>query len=238
MPDRSCAQRRVPVARRLPVPPVPRLAALAAALPLARHRRCGGSRASNSTPSSQLVLTASHGLCAPSCPCAHTQPAFGAGLGGSTFGAPTQSAFGVSSAPAFGAASAPAFGAATPGAFGSTSQAPSPFGGTATGAFGAPQPATQPAFGLPGASAAGGGLFGAPAAAAPAFGAAAAGGVPGAAAGGTRVAPYNKTVERDGTNQQGVATMSNFMTITMMPVYQNKSLEELRCAPKGSKFPA
>ena len=43
---------------------------------------------------------------------------------------------------------------------------------------------------------------------------------------GTRVAPWSKTVEKEGTtgNQQNV----NFMTIACMPQYRGKSAEELR----------
>ncbi len=45
---------------------------------------------------------------------------------------------------------------------------------------------------------------------------------------GTRDVPYQKTVEREQTSTSGMAGMINVMTITAMPQYQNKSLEELR----------
>lgn len=88
--------------------------------------------------------------------------------------------------------------------------------------FGAQQPAAGGAFGAQ--PAAGGGLFGAPQ------------GSPGGLFGGgaqqgatgTRVMPYQKTVEKDGTGATGQPTQANFLSITAMPAYQQKSVEELR----------
>mmetsp|Transcript_10635 Transcript_10635/g.29106 ORF Transcript_10635/g.29106 Transcript_10635/m.29106 type:complete len:1605 (-) Transcript_10635:206-5020(-) len=202
-------------------------------------------------PASTPAFGASSGFGAPafgasSTPAfgASSTPAFGAssspGLGGGLFGAS------ASSAPAFGAP-APAFGAMTPAPSPAPFGAPASgglFGGASTGgAFGAPT--STPAFGAFGASrpfgaapaasspfgtpapASGTGLFGAPAPAPAApFGtpAGAAGSAPGQ---GTRIAPFQKTVERDGT-APNTSTMANYMSITAMPQYVNKSVEELR----------
>ena len=82
------------------------------------------------------------------------------------------------------------------------------------GLFGAAQPA------------AGGGLFGA---AQPAAGGGLFGAQPAGAANGTRAAAYQKTVERDGaTTGTQPATPVNFISITAMPAYVGKSVEELR----------
>lgn len=126
---------------------------------------------------------------------------FGAPAGGGLFGAPAPAPTGG----LFGSTPAPApFGAAPAPAFGSTfgAPAPAPFGSTAPaggGLFGAPAPAP------------GGGLFGAPA--------------PGAAApsgGGTRGTPFQVTPKTDGSST------INFQSISAMPVYEQKSFEELR----------
>ncbi|GFH16030.1 peptidase S59 domain-containing protein, partial [Haematococcus lacustris] len=50
-----------------------------------------------------------------------------------------------------------------------------------------------------------------------------------AAAPGTRSVPYQKIVEKDGTNSaNGQPATATFLTITAMPAYLSKSMEELR----------
>jgi len=53
-------------------------------------------------------------------------------------------------------------------------------------------------------------------------------GAPAAGATGTRVAPYSKTVEKDGSSTATGQAQGNFISITAMPQYQGKSVEELR----------
>ncbi|XP_015967011.1 nuclear pore complex protein NUP98A isoform X2 [Arachis duranensis] len=137
--------------------------------------------------------------------------------GGGAFGAST-SPFGVSSTPAFGASSTPAFGASsTPAfsfgstpAFGQSSSAfvgstpfgstSSPFGGQSS-AFGSQTP--SPAFGNAGIGQ-------------PGFG---------GQRGGSRVANYTPTTEADsGTSGQ----TAKLESISAMPIYKEKSHEELR----------
>ncbi|KAF5774645.1 putative peptidase S59, nucleoporin, nucleoporin peptidase S59 [Helianthus annuus] len=149
------------------------------------------------------------------------------------FGASSTPAFGASSTPAFGASSTPAFGATTsPFSFGSTPAfgqstsafGSSPFGATTTPAFGAQSSpfggqTTAPAFGSPG--------FGQPS-----FG---------SQRGGTRVSAYAQTPEADsGSSTQPAGKLES---ISAMPVYKEKSHEELRwedyqLGDKGGPNPA
>ncbi|PRW58789.1 nuclear pore complex NUP98A isoform X1 isoform B [Chlorella sorokiniana] len=149
------------------------------------------------------------------------KPAFG-GFGataGSPFGASSTPAFGQSAA-AFGASSAPAFGASPFG--GSTFGASQPaFGATSAPAFGA---ASTPAFGQSNLTAFGSTTFGQ---AAPAAGF---GGGFGGGARGTRAVAWRKTQEQDTSGSSGTksATVVFFNSISCMPEYANKSVEELR----------
>ncbi|WJX19127.1 hypothetical protein P8452_08853 [Trifolium repens] len=138
--------------------------------------------------------------------------------GGGAFGASSSPVFGSSSTPAFGASSSPAFGASSTPAFsfGSSTQAfgqsssafgtSSPFGSTTSAfggqssAFGSQTP-TQ-AFGNTGIGQSG-------------FG---------GQRGGSRVASYSATTETDG----GSAQPGRLESISAMPVYKDKSHEELR----------
>ncbi|KAK8710576.1 hypothetical protein V6N13_145894 [Hibiscus sabdariffa] len=132
-------------------------------------------------------------------------PAFGTpntsvfGTGG-TFGAPSTPAFGASSTPSFSFGSSPAFGQSMP-AFGS-----SPFGTTAFGAQSSPfgSQSSAPAFGST------------------SFGQSTFGGQ----RGGSRVAPYTTTTEADGGS--GTQPAGKLESISAMPVYKDKSHEELR----------
>ena len=127
------------------------------------------------------------------------------------FGSSTTSAFGASSSPAFGASSTPAFsfGSSTQ-AFGQSSSAfgaSSPFGST-TSAFGGQSSAfgsqtSTPAFGNTGAGQSG-------------FG---------GQRGGSRVASYSATTETDSGSSGQPAKLES---ISAMPVYKDKSHEELR----------
>lgn len=163
---------------------------------------------------------------------ASSTPVFGSSST-QAFGAPSTPAFGASSSPAFGASSTPAFGtsSAPSFSFGSTpafSQSASAFGSspfsTSTSPFGAQSSsfgaqATTPTFGSPG------------------FGQAAFGGQ----RGGTRVAAYTPTAELDsGTGTQPAGKLES---ISAMPVYKDKSHEELRwedyqLGDKGGPAPA
>ncbi|KAF7151198.1 hypothetical protein RHSIM_Rhsim02G0255400 [Rhododendron simsii] len=163
---------------------------------------------------------------------ASSTPVFGSSST-QAFGAPSTPAFGASSSPAFGASSTPAFGASSAPSFsfGSTpafSQSVSAFGSspfsTSTSPFGAQSSsfgaqATTPTFGSSG------------------FGQAGFGGQ----RGGTRVAAYTPTAELDsGTGSQPAGKLES---ISAMPVYKDKSHEELRwedyqLGDKGGPAPA
>eukprot|EP00873_Tetraselmis_striata_P038858 jgi/Tetstr1/459122/TSEL_004570.t2 len=138
----------------------------------------------------------------------------GAGFGGFGGGA-AASPFGAQqSTPAFGATtSTPGFGAAAPSGFGGGISTPS-FGQASAPAFGAASP--TPAFGSTstafGAPQAGGGMFGA---------------AGGAQATGTRSVPYQKTIEQDQSASSGNQRVT-YNSISNMPQYQSKSVEELR----------
>ncbi|KAE8699843.1 Nuclear pore complex protein NUP98B [Hibiscus syriacus] len=134
---------------------------------------------------------------------------------GGTFGAPSTPAFGASSTPSFSFGSSPAFGQSTP-AFGS-----SPFGTTAFGAQSSPfgSQSSAPAFGST------------------SFGQSTFGGQ----RGGSRVAPYTPTTEADGGS--GTQPDGKLESISVMPVYKDKSHEELRwedyqSGDKGGPNPA
>ncbi|XWS48698.1 hypothetical protein CRYUN_Cryun13aG0098700 [Craigia yunnanensis] len=140
-------------------------------------------------------------------------PAFGASS--SAFGGSSAPAFGASSTPSFSFGSSPAFGQSTP-AFGS-----SPFGTTTFGAQGSP-------FGTQSS--------------APAFGSTSFGQSPfGGQRGGSRVAPYTPTTEAD--SGSGTQPAAKLESISAMPVYKDKSHEELRwedyqLGDKGGPQPA
>ncbi|KAK1326439.1 hypothetical protein QJS10_CPA01g00129 [Acorus calamus] len=155
------------------------------------------------------------GFGASSAPAFGSTPAFGASstpifgsttsspFGGSStpmFGSSTTPSFGASSTPSFGFGSTPAFGQST-AAFGSTQFGanPSPFGAQSS-PFGTQT--TAPTFGSPG--------FGQPA-----FG---------GQRGGTRAAPYTPTTEME----SGTGAAGKLESISAMPVYKEKSHEELR----------
>ncbi|XP_058770664.1 nuclear pore complex protein NUP98A-like isoform X2 [Vicia villosa] len=143
-------------------------------------------------------------------------PVFGDGgaFGASSspvFGSSSTSAFGASSTPAFGASSSPAFsfGSSTQAfgqsssAFGSSSpfgSTTSAFGGQTSSAFGSQTP--TPAFGSTGMGQSG-------------FG---------GQRGGSRVASYSATTETDSSN----TPPGRLESISAMPVYRDKSHEELR----------
>lgn len=164
-------------------------------------------------------------------------PVFGSGgaFGASSttvFGSSSTPAFGASSSPAFGTSSSPAFGASSTPAFGASSapsfsfgsnpafsQSTSAFGSSPFGAspFGAQ--ATTPTFGSSG--------FGQPA-----FG---------GQRGGSRVAAYTPTAELD--SGSGTQPAGKLESISAMPVYKDKSHEELRwedyqLGDKGGPAPA
>ncbi|XP_060192828.1 nuclear pore complex protein NUP98A isoform X1 [Lycium barbarum] len=159
-----------------------------------------------------------------SSPFGSSTPAFGA-TSTPAFGTTTAPAFGATSTPAFGAPSAPSFSFGSSPAFGQSTSAfgSSPFG-TTTSTFGAQSSAfgaqTSPAtFGNPG------------------FGQTAVGGQ----RGGTRVAAYQATPEADGGS--GTQPGGKLESISAMPVYKDKSHEELRwedyqLGDKGGPAPA
>ncbi|KAL1294440.1 hypothetical protein HN51_055220 [Arachis hypogaea] len=139
---------------------------------------------------------------------ASSAPAFG--TSSTPFGASSTPAFGASSTPAFGASSTPAFSFGSTPAFGQSSSAfggstpfgstSSPFGGQSS-AFGSQTP--SPAFGNAGIGQ-------------PGFG---------GQRGGSRVANYTPTTEADsGTSGQ----TAKLESISAMPIYKEKSHEELR----------
>ncbi|XP_072974682.1 nuclear pore complex protein NUP98A isoform X2 [Typha angustifolia] len=143
-------------------------------------------------------------------------PAFG-GSNTSVFGSPSTPAFGATTTPAFGASSAPAFGASSSPSFsfGST-----PSFGQSASTFGSTPFGTTPPFGAqssPFGSQAATPTFGSPG-----FGQSTFGGQ----AGGSRVAAYTPTPEVDGGT--GTQPAGKLESISAMPVYKDKSHEELR----------
>ncbi|KAB2001767.1 hypothetical protein ES319_D11G017400v1 [Gossypium barbadense] len=140
-----------------------------------------------------------------------------------TFGASSTPAFGTSSSPAFGASSTPSFSFGSSPTFGQSTPAfgSSPFGTTAFGAQSSP-------FGSQSST--------------PAFGSTSFGQSPfGGQRGGSRVAPYSSTTEADGGS--GTQPAGKLESISAMPVYKDKSHEELRwedyqLGDKGGPNPA
>ncbi|XP_057966767.1 nuclear pore complex protein NUP98A isoform X2 [Malania oleifera] len=175
-----------------------------------------------------------------------SSPVFGSG---GAFGASSTPPFGVSSTPAFGASSTsafggtstPAFGASSTPAFGASSTPSFSFGsapafGQSTSAFGSsPFGATTSPFGAqssPFGSQATTSTFGSTS-----FGQSAFGGQ----RGGSRVAPYTPTTEVD--SGSGTQPAGKLESISAMPVYKDKSHEELRwedyqLGDKGGPSPA
>ncbi|KAK6250875.1 hypothetical protein SCA6_004880 [Theobroma cacao] len=155
-------------------------------------------------------------------------PVFGSG---GTFGASSIPAFGTSSTPAFGASSTPAFGASSTPSF---SFGSSPAFAQSTSAFGS-SPFGTTAFGAQSSP------FGAQSSA-PAFGSTSFGQSPfGGQRGGSRVAPYTPTTEAD--SGSGTQPAAKLESISAMPVYKDKSHEELRwedyqLGDKGGPQPA
>ncbi|XP_038679219.1 nuclear pore complex protein NUP98A-like isoform X2 [Tripterygium wilfordii] len=166
-------------------------------------------------------------------------PAFGAS-GTPAFGAPGTPAFGASGTPAFGASGTPAFGASSTPAFGASStpsfsfgsspafgQSASAFGSSPFGTATAPYGAQSSPFGTQATTSA--------------FGSStfvqSAGGTPRV---GSRVAPYTPTTETDSSGTQPAGKLES---ISAMPVYKDKSHEELRwedyqVGDKGGPLPA
>ncbi|KAF5192240.1 Nuclear pore complex protein nup98a [Thalictrum thalictroides] len=159
-------------------------------------------------------------------------PAFGSGAFGTSstpaFGSSTTSAFGAPSTPAFGSSPTPAFGASS-SAFGGASSSPSfGFGSSPSPSFGqsnsafasspfgtTPSPfgAQSSSFGSQVSTPALGNAFGQPA-----FG---------GQRGGSRVAAYSPTAEVDGGGSS-TQPAGKLESISAMPVYKDKSHEELR----------
>ncbi|KAJ1409285.1 hypothetical protein SESBI_22795 [Sesbania bispinosa] len=142
------------------------------------------------------------------------------------FGASSTPAFGASSTPAFGASSTPAFGASSTPAFGASSTPAFSFGSTqafgqSSSAFGSSSPfgSTSSPFG--GQSSAFGSQTQTSAFGNTGIGQSGFGGQ----RGGSRVASYSATTEADsGTSGQ----TAKLESISAMPVYKDKSHEELR----------
>uniref|UniRef100_A0A7N0U2J8 Nucleoporin autopeptidase n=1 Tax=Kalanchoe fedtschenkoi TaxID=63787 RepID=A0A7N0U2J8_KALFE len=184
--------------------------------------------ASSTTPAFGTSSTPAFGATSSPAFGATNTPAFGStaspgfGASSSLFGASSTPAFGASSTPAFGASSTPAFGASSTPAFGASSTpsfsfGPSPAFGQSASAFGAQ--ATTPTFGST--------TFGQQ----QAFG---------GQRGGSRVAPYTPTTE---TDVAAGAQAGKLESISAMPVYKDKSHEELRwedyqLGDKGGPNPA
>lgn len=199
---------------------------------------------------------------------ASSQPAFGASTT-PAFGSASTPAFGAASSPAFGATSTPAFGSTSSPAFGSSgsafgvSTAPvfgsgGAFGASSTPAFGASSTpsfsfGSSPAFGQS-TSAFGSSAFGTSTtpfgaqsspfgtqATTPSFGSSSFGQSSfGGQRGGSRVAAYSPTPEVDTSASQPAGKLES---ISAMPVYKDKSHEELRwedyqLGDKGGPSPA
>ncbi|XP_022762378.1 nuclear pore complex protein NUP98A-like isoform X3 [Durio zibethinus] len=150
---------------------------------------------------------------------------------GGTFGAASTPAFGTSSTPVFGSSSS-AFGGSIPPAFGASNTPPFGASSTPSFSFGSSLAFGQstPTFG---SSPFGTTTFGAQSSplgtqsSVPAFGSTSFGQSPfGGQRGGSRVAPYTPTTEADsGSSAQPAAKLES---ISAMPVYKDKSHEELR----------
>ncbi|XP_047968287.1 nuclear pore complex protein NUP98A-like isoform X2 [Salvia hispanica] len=188
----------------------------------------------------------SGGFGASSSPFGSSTPAFGASSTPS-FGASSTPAFGATASPAFGATSSPAFGATTTSAFGASSTPSFNFGsspafgqstsafGQSTSAFGSSPFGATSSFGAQSTS------FGAQTTT-PAFGNSGFGQTAfGGQRGGSRVTPYSATPETDGAT--GTQPAGKLESISAMPVYKDKSHEELRwedyqLGDKGGPAPA
>ncbi|XP_042020495.1 nuclear pore complex protein NUP98A-like [Salvia splendens] len=188
----------------------------------------------------------SGGFGVSSSPFGSSTPAFGASSTPS-FGASSTPAFGATASPAFGATSSPAFGATTTSAFGASSTPSFNFGsspafgqstsafGQSTSAFGSSPFGATSSFGAQSAS------FGAQTTT-PAFGNSGFGQTAfGGQRGGSRVTPYSATPETDGAT--GTQPAGKLESISAMPVYKDKSHEELRwedyqLGDKGGPAPA
>lgn len=202
---------------------------------------------SSSTPAFGATSTPAFGVSSTPAFGTTASPTFGStgspfGVSSSPVFGSTTPAFGTSTTPAFGATSTPAFGATTTPAFGSTtsqafgtSSTPFNFGsapafGQSTSAFGSTPFNTTPSpFGTQSSA------FGA-STSTPAFGTSSFSGQPPR---GSRVAPYQPTPEAD----SGTQTAGKLESISAMPVYKDKSHEELRfedyqAGDKGGPAPA
>ncbi|XP_043724099.1 nuclear pore complex protein NUP98A isoform X2 [Telopea speciosissima] len=166
-----------------------------------------------------------------------SSPAFGSG---GAFGASSTPVFGASSTPAFGASSTPTFGASNSSAFGASSAPSFSFGsspafGQSSSAFGSSPFGTTPSpFGAQ--SSPFGSQATTPTFASSGFGQSNFGGQ----RGGSRVASYTPTPEVDGGGTQPAGKLES---ISAMPVYKDKSHEELRwedyqLGDKGGPNPA
>ncbi|KAK9121588.1 hypothetical protein Syun_019205 [Stephania yunnanensis] len=187
---------------------------------------------------------------------ATSTPAFGAStaafgsstpvFGGSSmpaFGTSNTVAFGASSSPAFGGASStPAFGASSNSAFGASSTPSFSFGssaafGQSTTAFGSSSPFAASSSSFGGQSTPFGTQSTTPAFGSTVFGQSAFG----AQRGGSRIAAYSPVPEADGGS--GTQPAGKLESISAMPVYKEKSHEELRwedyqLGDKGGPNPA
>ncbi|KAL1568834.1 nuclear pore complex protein NUP98A-like [Salvia divinorum] len=188
----------------------------------------------------------SGGFGVSSSPFGSSTPAFGASSTPS-FGASSTPSFGATAAPAFGATSSPAFGATTSSTFGASSTPSFNFGsspafGQSTSVFGQSTPAfgSSP-FGATSSFGAQSTSFGAQTTT-PAFGNSGFGQTAfGGQRGGSRVTPYTATPETDGAT--GTQPAGKLESISAMPVYKDKSHEELRwedyqLGDKGGPAPA
>ncbi|KAL8162157.1 hypothetical protein V2J09_013646 [Rumex salicifolius] len=176
----------------------------------------GGAFGTSNTPAFGSSSTPAFG--------ASNVPSFGAtsspSFGGSStpaFGAGSTPAFGNSAAPVFGAGSTPAFGAGSTPTFGASSTPSFNFGsapsfGQTSSPFG-----STPSFGAPSSA------FGSQTAA-PTFSSGFGQSAPGIQQGGSRIAPYTATPEAD----SGTQTPGKLESISAMPVYKEKSHEEIR----------
>ncbi|XP_010529663.1 PREDICTED: nuclear pore complex protein NUP98A isoform X2 [Tarenaya hassleriana] len=189
----------------------------------------------SSTPAFGASSTPAFGATSTPAFGATSTPAFGGtAFGGSAFGASSTPAFGASSTPAFGASSTPAFGASSTPAFGASSTpafgasstpsfsfGSSPAFGQSTSAFGSsPFGSTPSPFGAQSSP------FGAQASV-PTFGGSSFGQTAfGGQQGGSRVAPYTPTTEAE--TGSGTQPAGKLESICAMPVYREKSHEELR----------
>ncbi|XP_073052088.1 nuclear pore complex protein NUP98A-like isoform X3 [Primulina eburnea] len=165
-------------------------------------------------------------------------PAFGTSSS-PAFGSITTPAFGAATTPAFGASTAPAFGASTTPAFGASSSpfnfASSPTFGQSNAVFGS-TPFGTSSLGAQNASFAGSQTT------TPTFGGSGFGQSAFAGQrGGSRLAPYSSTPETDGAT--GTQPTGKLESISAMPIYKDKSHEELRwedyqLGDKGGPAPA